>query len=97
MGKKGLSDAASSATDMLFSDVSGADAGRTVTAKKSGEKKGFSFRGPAEEVPRWRLYADAAGMKVDDLGTVAMEEYIRNHPLSEEQQQIFDYKERMKS
>ena len=65
------------------------------TAQKA-QKKVFSFRGDQTAVTSWRLYADASGLKVDDLGTAAMMEYIENHPLSKDQQKIFDLKMKQK-
>ena len=68
--------------------------------KKSTEKlqkKVFSFRAEAETVDSWRLWADAKGMKVDDLGEKALQEYIKRHPLSEDQKQIYDLKKKQKS
>lgn len=47
------------------------------------DKVVFSFRAERELVKQWRAYAASClGMKVDDLGELAMQEYIRNHPLS---------------
>lgn len=60
------------------------------------QKKVFSFRGDQTAVTSWRLYADASGLKVDDLGTAAMMEYIENHPLTKDQQKIFDLKMKQK-
>lgn len=65
--------------------------------KKSVGKKVFSFRAEAETVDSWRLWADAKGMKVDDLGEKALQEYIKKHPLTEDQKQIFELKQKMKS
>lgn len=64
---------------------------RSEKAQKS-VKKVFSFRGEEESVKAWRVYADAAGMKVDDLGSLALQEYIEKHPLTGDQKKIFDLK-----
>lgn len=53
-------------------------------------KKVFSFRADGDKVDQWRLHAKARGMKVDQLGEKALEEYIKRHKLTENQQQIFD-------
>lgn len=70
----------------------------STTTKKRPEKaqksvkKVFSFRGEEESVNAWRVYADAAGMKVDDLGSLALREYIEKHPLTGDQKKIYDLK-----
>lgn len=56
------------------------------------EKQVFSFRGDKNKVKGWRLYATLSGMKVEDLGTFALEEYIKNNPLSEAEQEVFNNK-----
>ena len=53
-------------------------------------KKVFSFRADGDKVDQWRLQAKARGMKVDQLGEKALEEYIKKHKLTENQQQIYD-------
>lgn len=58
--------------------------------------KVFSFRAPIETVDSWRLWADAKGLKVDDLGEKALEEYIRRHPLNEDQKTIYELKKAQK-
>ena len=52
-------------------------------ANTKPDKVVFSFRAERELVKQWRAYAASClGMKVDDLGVLAMQEYISNHPLS---------------
>ncbi len=58
-------------------------------------KKVFSFRADQEKATSWRAYADARGMKMDQLGAAAFEEYIAAHPLTgADQKQIYDIKVR---
>lgn len=59
------------------------------------EKKVFSFRGEKSDVKAWRLYANIVGLKVDDLGSLALNEYLNKHPLNEIENALFQ--ERMKS
>lgn len=59
-------------------------------------KKVFSFRAEAETADNWRLWADAKGMKVDELGTKALTEYIKRHPLTADQNQIYELKRAQK-
>ena len=54
--------------------------------------KVFSFRAPIETVDSWRVWADAKGLKVDELGTLALTEYIKKHSLTEDQRQIYELK-----
>lgn len=68
----------------------------TETAQKSseepqrGEKKVFSFRAPENEVISWRAYAEAKGIKVDDLGEKALQEYIKRHALTGDQKELYE-------
>ena len=58
--------------------------------KKTAEPvKVFSFRGLACDVDQWRLYASIRGVKVDEIGSAAMQEYIKRHPLSAEEKALF--------
>lgn len=56
------------------------------------QKKVFSFRAEESLVNSWRVWADAKGMKVDELGEKAIVEYIRKHPLTAEQKTVYDIK-----
>lgn len=59
---------------------------------QKAQKKVFSFRAEVDQVDSWRVYADAKGMKVDELGTLALTEYIKKHSLTEDQRQIYELK-----
>lgn len=54
--------------------------------------KVFSFRAPIETVDSWRVWAEAKGMKVDELGTLALTEYIKKHSLTADQKKIYELK-----
>lgn len=103
--KKDLNKGAAAATAKLFSS-----AGETKTQKESlpaekplnekikastSSKQVFSFRGEKENVKAWRLYATVTGIKVDTLGSMALQEYLKNHPLKGAEKALFD--EKMKS
>lgn len=64
----------------------------TKPEKPKKVKKVFSFRADASAADSWRVWADAKGMKVDELGEKAIIEYIKRHPLAEDQKQIYDLK-----
>ena len=63
----------------------------TEKAQKA-QKKVFSFRAEVDQVDSWRVWADAKGLKVDELGTLALTEYIKKHSLTEDQRQIYELK-----
>lgn len=56
------------------------------------KKKVFSFRAEADQVDSWRVWADAKGMKVDELGEKALREYIERHPLTKDQKTVYELK-----
>lgn len=93
--------------DKLFSEASESSSGvfeeitkgNTKEAKKKpsekpqkAQKKVFSFRAEVEAVDSWRVWADAKGLKVDELGEKAITEYIKRHSLTEDQRQIYELK-----
>lgn len=62
------------------------------TEPQKEKKKVFSFRAGESQVDSWRVWADAKGIKVDELGEKAISEYIKKHSLTADQQQIYDLK-----
>lgn len=98
--KKKMDAAAKEAMEKFFSGSQSDDKPEKVKSpaegKKTAKKRVFSFRGDDSAVTSWRIYADAAGMKVDELGTAAMTEYINGHPLNQDQQKIYDLKMKQK-
>lgn len=56
------------------------------------KKKVFSFRADEVSVDSWRVWADAKGIKVDELGEKAINEYINKHALTADQKKIYDLK-----
>lgn len=92
MAKKNLNNALN-ATDKFFSAT---NANKEDTHKPENkkapvsEKIVFSFRSPKNSVESWRIYANVKGMKVEELGAAALDEYIEKHPLSSEEQAVFN-------
>lgn len=60
--------------------------------KKKDTHKVFSFRAEKKEADSWRVWADASGLTVDELGERAIREYIKRHPLKGDQLQIYELK-----
>lgn len=98
--KNSLSKAAASTGSKFFSGSESGKAIKDVSSVKNQlkeekvPKQVFSFRGDKNDVKAWRLYANITGIKVDDLGSLAMKEYLENHPLEDIEKALFD--ERMK-
>ena len=98
--KKDLNQGAAAATAKLFS---GSRTPQPKNSEKPEEtpikeekvktvKQVFSFRGEKDTVKAWRLYATISGIKVDDLGSMAMQEYLASHPLKGTEKTLFDEK-----
>lgn len=66
-----------------------ADTGQAVKPEKVKQKV-FSFRAEENKVDQWRVQAVARGITVNELGEKAIDEYIKRHKLTEDQQQLFD-------
>lgn len=90
MAKKNLNNALN-ATDKFFSAAHEEDTSKKELKKASiGEKIVFSFRSSKSNVESWRIYANVKGMKVEDLGAAAFDEYMKKYPLSDEEQAVFN-------
>lgn len=83
---------ADSLFNALATETAQADKKAPEKAQRAVKKalKVFSFRADEERVAAWRLYAVCHGMKVDDLGAAAMEEYIKRHALKGAEKDLFD-------
>lgn len=95
--RKNLTTAAATQTASMFTGKESETGETTNKASKKEkavkvEKQVFSFRGEKENVKAWRLYATVTGIKVDDLGSLALQEYIKNHPLKGAEKALFDEK-----
>lgn len=69
----------------------------TPTEEKAEEKPNtkqtkqvFSFRAAVNDIAIWRAYATAAGVSLEKFANAAMQEYIKNHPLTGTEQVIFE-------
>lgn len=58
--------------------------------KKSNKKQVFSFRAVINDINIWKTYATASGRTMEEVGTEAMNGYIRRHKLSQKEQAVFD-------
>lgn len=59
------------------------------------QKQSFSFRADQNKIENWKLYAEAVGTKdIGTLWTTAIDEYISNHKLTENQQEIYNLKKK---
>ena len=102
--KDKLNKGAAAATAKLFSGSKEPEKESVAVEEPVKEEKGkdkdkdkvvkqvFSFRGEKDAVKAWRLYATVTGTKVDDLGSLAMQEYLANHPLKGAEKALFDEK-----
>ena len=97
--KKDLNNKAAAATAKMFSGSGKEPKKEPVKETTPGkeeksktDKQVFSFRGQKDDVKAWRLYATVTGMKVDDLGSLAMREYLAAHPLKGAEKALFDEK-----
>lgn len=59
-------------------------------SKKLNKKQVFSFRAAINDINIWKAYATASGKTMEEVGTEAMNGYIRRHKLSEKEQAVFD-------
>lgn len=60
------------------------------------QKQSFSFRAEVNKIEAWKLYSEAIGAKdIGTLWTAAIDEYISNHKLTEEQQVIYELKKKI--
>lgn len=65
-------------------------------ANTKPQKQSFSFRAEQTKIENWKLYAETVGAgDVGALWTAAIDEYIANHKLTEEQQVIYDLKKKV--
>lgn len=59
------------------------------------QKQSFSFRADLNKIEKWKLYAETIDPKdIGALWTAAIDEYISNHALTAEQQEIYGLKKK---
>ena len=54
------------------------------------KKQVFSFRAGIDDIARWKAYATATGQTMESVGNAAMTEFLKNHPLTENEKVVFD-------
>lgn len=54
------------------------------------EKQVFSFRASLGEIARWRAFTTATGEKIEHIGCIAMNEYMKKHKLAGAELAIFE-------
>ena len=88
----GASESVAEPTKKTTKRAEPAEPKKVTESPQKAQKKVFSFRAEVDQVDSWRLWADAKGLKVDELGTLAMTEYIKKHSLTEDQKKIYELK-----
>lgn len=69
---------------------------RVYAPNTKPQKQSFSFRAEQVKIENWKLYAETVGAgDVGALWSTAIDEYISNHKLTEEQQVIYDLKKKI--
>ena len=53
------------------------------------KKQVFSFRAGIHDIARWKAYATATGQTMESEGNPAMTEFLKNHPLTENEKVVF--------
>lgn len=59
-------------------------------ANKTTQKQVFSFRAVIGDILVWKAYATASGRTMEDIGSDAMNSYIKKHKLMETEQAVFN-------
>lgn len=54
------------------------------------EKQVFSFRASLSEIALWRAFATASGEKIEHIGCMAMNEFMKNHKLTGAELAVFE-------
>ena len=57
---------------------------------QKARKQVFSFRAEVNAITCWKAYATATGQTMESVGNAAMTEFLKNHPLTENEKVIFD-------
>ena len=63
---------------------------RQKKEKGREEKQVFSFRASLGEIARWRAFTTATGEKIEHIGCMAMNEFMKNHKLTGAELAIFE-------
>lgn len=57
---------------------------------KTPQKQVFSFRAIISDISVWKAYATACNRTMEDIGSDAMNSYIKKHKLTETEQAVFN-------
>ena len=57
---------------------------------QKAKKQVFSFRAEVNAITCWKAYATATGQTMESVGNAAMTEFLKNHPLTENEKVVFD-------
>ena len=57
---------------------------------QKARKQVFSFRAEVNAITCWKAYATATGQTMESVGNAAMTEFLKNHPLTENEKVVFD-------
>ena len=57
---------------------------------QKARKQVFSFRAEVNTITCWKAYATATGQTMESVGNAAMTEFLKNHPLTENEKVVFD-------
>lgn len=63
---------------------------RTKKKEVKGQKQVFSFRAFIEDINIWKAYVTAVGGTMENIGSTAMNEYIKHHKLSGAELAVFE-------
>lgn len=58
--------------------------------QKPVKKQVFSFRAGINDISRWKAYSTATGQTMESVGNAAMTEYLKNHPLKNNEKVVYD-------
>lgn len=62
---------------------------REAGLKAHFSKALFSFQTAEKQADNWRIWAEAKGLSVDEMGTLALNEFMENHPLTHDQTRLY--------
>lgn len=58
-------------------------------ANTKPQKQVFSFRAQKESIEKWKAYATATGLTMENIGSAAMKEYLSRHKLEGAEKDIY--------
>ena len=65
--------------------------------KPKSKRTVMGFKANADSMKNWKLYAEATGQEIGIMCSKAIDEYIKNHPLTEKQKQFLELKQKLNS